>query len=132
MSLTSPRTLAILWSGLILVGLTVPGSSLPSARLFEFDKLIHGGLFLVLTLLWLAATSRGHSGKGIGVLTVVLAFSVLSELYQGWLPFDRTPDFLDSAADATGAVIGFLIWLPLRHRLDRWSERSRKASVQKT
>ncbi len=130
MFLTSPRFLAVLWTMLIMVGLTLPGSQLPQSSLLEFDKLIHGGLFLVLTLLWLVAISKGEVGPGVAVLTIILAFSVLSELYQGWLPFGRHADFLDSAADAAGAVIGFVVWLPLRDRLNRWSERGRGRSVE--
>lgn len=131
MILTSPRFLAPLWTLLIVVGLTLPGSRLPDSSLLEFDKLIHGGLFLVLTILWLAALSRASFGPAFAVLTIILAFSVLSELYQGWLPFGRHADFLDSAADAVGAVLGFLVWVPLRQRLERWAERGRRESVQK-
>lgn len=131
MLLTSPRLLAPLWTLLIIVGLTLPGSQLPGSSLLAYDKLIHGALFFVLTLLWLAALSRAQWGPAIAVFTVVLAFSVLSELYQGWLPFGRHADFLDSAADAMGALIGFVIWIPLRYRLESWAERGRKESVQK-
>ncbi|MDE2996326.1 MAG: VanZ family protein [Bacteroidota bacterium] len=129
MRLFSPRTLATLWSVLIAIGLTLPGSALPGASLFEYDKLVHGALFLVLALLWLAAGSRGRLDRGLGIFAIILAFSVITELYQGMLPFDRHPDMYDSAADAIGAVIGFGLWLPLRARLDRWSERSRRAPV---
>lgn len=131
MSLFSPRVLAPLWSILILIGLSLPGSSLPDSSLLEFDKVIHFILFFVLTILWLSAISHGKVGPGLAVLTFMLAFSVLSELYQEWLPFGRTADLMDSAADAFGAMSGFLLWLPLRHHLLSWSERSRTQSVQK-
>ncbi|MDA0874280.1 MAG: VanZ family protein [Bacteroidetes bacterium] len=125
MSLLSPRVLALVWTLCIVVGLTLPGSALPSARLFEFDKLIHAGLFLVLALLWLSAFSRGRVDKGLAILAIILAFSVFTELYQGWLPFGRRADMLDAAADSVGATIGFIVWLPLRRRLETWAERSR-------
>ncbi|MDE2995592.1 MAG: VanZ family protein [Bacteroidota bacterium] len=131
MLLTSPRLLAPLWTLAILVGLTLPGSQLPDSFLLEYDKIIHGLLFFVLTLLWLAAFSRAKWGSALAVFTVILAFSVLSELYQAWLPFGRHADFLDSAADAFGALIGLGVWIPLRHHLESWAERGRKASVQK-
>ena len=97
----------------------------------EYDKLAHGGLFFVLTILWLAAASRSRLGSGVAILTVILAFSVLSELYQAWLPFGRHADFMDSAADAFGAVAGFSVWLFARTHLEKWSERSRKNPVEK-
>jgi len=131
MVLFSPRVLAPLWTILIFVALSLPGSSLPDTAVLEYDKLAHFGLFFILTILWLAAITRGNVGPGAAVLTIILAFSILSELYQGWLPFGRTADFLDSAADAAGAVAGFVLWLPLRNWLQSWSERSRPGSVQK-
>jgi VanZ family protein len=132
MSLFSPRLLALVWTVCIVVGLTLPGSTMPSTWLFEFDKIIHLGLFLVLALLWLPALSGGRFDRGMAVLAVILAFSVLSEIYQGMLPFGRQADMLDAAADSAGALAGFLIWLLLRKPMQRWAERSGKASVQKS
>lgn len=131
MRLFSPRLLALIWTACIVVGLTLPGSAMPSTRLWEFDKLIHAGLFFVLILLWLPALTRGRLDRGLGVLAVILAFSVLTELYQGMLPFGRQADMLDAAADSVGAAIGFVLWVPLRKAMDRWSERTRRRSVQK-
>jgi len=131
MVLFSPRFLALLWTLLIIVGLSLPGSRLPDSSMLEYDKLVHGVLFFVLTVLWLAAASRGRLDAGLAILVVILAFSVLSELYQGWLPFGRHADFLDSAADAFGALAGFATWFLMRHHLEVWSERSRKISVEK-
>jgi VanZ family protein len=131
MLLTSPRLLAPAWTLLIIVGLTLPGSQIPDSPLLQLDKLVHGVLFFVLTVLWLSALSEAEWGPAIAVFTVILAFSVITELYQGWLPFGRHADFLDAAADAIGALIGLGIWIPLRHRLESWAQRGRKVSVQK-
>ena len=128
----SPRVLALTWTVCIVVGLTLPGSAMPSTRLWEFDKLIHAGLFFVLTLLWLSALTRGRLDREVAVLAVILAFSVLTELYQGMLPFGRQADMLDAAADSAGAVAGFALWFPARKLMDRWSERTRHPSVQKS
>jgi VanZ family protein len=128
----SPRVLALVWTACIVVGLTLPGTALPSTNLWEFDKLIHAGLFFVLTLLWLSALTRGRLDRGMAVLAVILAFSVLTELYQGMLPFGRQADMLDAAADSAGAVVGFALWFPARKLMDRWSERTRHPSVQKS
>lgn len=131
MILTSPRLLAPLWTLLIIIGLTLPGSQLPESSLLEYDKLIHGVLFFVLTILWLAAVSKAQWGPAVTVFSLILAFSVFSELYQEWLPFGRHADYLDSVADAFGAFLGLLFWLPLRYRLESWAERSRNRPDQK-
>jgi len=98
------------WSFLIVVLLTIPGSSIPSAGLFEYDKLAHAGLFFVLTILWLAALANRNVAKAIGIVLVIILFSFLSEWYQQMLPFDRTADVFDAIADTVGALLGLSFW----------------------
>jgi len=102
--------LAILWTVLIVIGLTIPGGALPYGSLWEFDKLIHFGLFLVLTVLWLEAMAFGRISRSIMILALIVAFSFLSEVYQQLLPFERTADIFDAVADSIGAGVGFVIW----------------------
>jgi len=116
---------------LILVALSLPGKSLPDTSLLNYDKAAHFILFFVLTLLWLAATYRGSMGRAWSVLALILAFSGVSEVYQSWLPFERSADVVDAAADAVGALAGFLLWFPFRIPLRRWSERKAVTSVEK-
>jgi len=99
------------WTLLIIVLLTIPGSSIPSAsRLFEYDKLAHASLFFVLTILWLAALANRNVSKAIGIVLVIILFSFLSEWYQQMLPFDRTADVFDAIADTVGALLGLSFW----------------------
>lgn len=131
MRLFSPRVLAVLWTTFILVGLTLPGSTFPQSRLLELDKLVHLVLFMVLALLWLPALSRGRFDRGLAILSMLVAFSVLTEIYQGLLPFGRQADMLDAAADAVGALVGFVAWLMARRPLSNWEERTRRETVEK-
>jgi VanZ family protein len=98
------------WTFLIIVLLTIPGSSIPSTGLFEFDKFAHAGLFFVLTVLWLAALANRNASKAIGIVFVIVLFSFLSEWYQQLLPFDRTADVFDAIADTVGALLGLSFW----------------------
>jgi len=103
-----------------MVALSIPGRSLPQASVvMEFDKVVHAGLFAVLTGLWLLALSGGSIQKGLAILAVIIAFGIGTEFYQEWMPIGRTADFMDSAADAVGALIGFLAWFILKSRLER-------------
>lgn len=119
-----PFRLAVGWTLLIMVALTIPGKSIPDSHIFQLDKLIHAGLFLVLTLLWLAALSEGHIGRGLTILAAMIVFAIFTEFYQQIMPIGRSADLLDSVADAIGSIVAFLIWLDARTRLERWRQRS--------
>lgn len=92
------RALAVLWTLAIIAACTIPGRSLPSSDLFELDKVIHFGLFFAFGMLWLWAYPR-HAWAvwGLGLL-----YAGGTEIYQGWLPFDRFPDVYDFIANALG------------------------------
>ncbi|MDA0684349.1 MAG: VanZ family protein [Bacteroidetes bacterium] len=122
--LLPPFRLAVGWTLLIMVALTIPGKSIPDSHIFQLDKLIHAGLFLVLTLLWLAALSEGHIGRGLTILAAMIVFAIFTEFYQQIMPIGRSADLLDSVADAIGSIVAFLIWLDARTRLERWRQRS--------
>lgn len=101
---------ALVWTLLIVIGLTLPGHSLPSGSLLEYDKAIHLGLFFVLTVLWLEALANGRVHRALIILGSIIAFSFLSEVYQQLLPFDRTADLFDAVADSIGATLGLVAW----------------------
>ena len=101
---------AIAWTILIVALLTVPGKSIPSSSVLEFDKLAHAGLFLILTLLWLFALSEDRISRALTIVGAIVLFSFASEWYQELLPFERTGELLDAVADTAGALLGFAIW----------------------
>jgi VanZ family protein len=105
-----PLVAAVCWTALILILLGIPGRSLPSTTLLEYDKAIHAGLFLVLAVLWMRAARFSSVNTVVLVLMGGILFSVLSEWYQGILPVDRQPDVLDSVADLVGFLAGSLGW----------------------
>lgn len=105
-----PITLALSWTFLILVLLSVPGKSVPKVAILEFDKFIHAGLFFVLTLLWLRASVAESVSRALIVLGCIVVFCFASEWYQEWLPFDRTADLFDAVADSIGALTGTAVW----------------------
>ena len=74
---------------------------------------------------------RFFSPRVLAILSMLVAFSVLTEIYQGILPFGRQADMLDAAADAMGALVGFVVWLIARRPLSIWEERTRKETVEK-
>jgi hypothetical protein len=79
------------------------------------DKLLHGGAYAVMTVLWLLA-AVWRPGRGAGrfpraPIVLVIGFGVLGvviELLQ--LPLDRTADPMDALADVVGVALGYLAW----------------------
>ena len=105
------RQLAIGWVLLILTACTIPGDSLPSVTLWSFDKLIHFTLFAVLG--WLC--SHAWPGRVGWVGLAGLAYAGLTEVYQGLIPFGRTPDLYDALANTLGLLAGLAVyWLGTR------------------
>ena len=99
--------LAVAWTLLILALCSIPGGSLPTAPGLSLDKVGHAGMFAVFAWLWLHATPPGKAGW---VLAGGAAFAVATEVYQGLLPFDRTPDPFDALADLAGLFLGLLAY----------------------
>ncbi len=93
---------ALLWTALIVLACTWPGGNLPSAPVVGFDKIVHIGMFVGWTVLWLLLFPKNTWA----VLLLGIAFGILLEFYQQWLPFDRTFDWWDAAADGLGALLG--------------------------
>jgi hypothetical protein len=75
-------------------GVQVPGA----------DKLVHGGLFLLL-----AGTARLRFGRAPVVLGAVLAYAAASEVVQAVLLVRRSGDLWDLLADAVGALVGWWV-----------------------
>ena len=92
---------------------TVPGLAAPRFT----DKVVHFGLYAVLTILgsrWYSASVRKPSLRGlIGWATIYVAYAAFDEWLQGYTL--RSPSLADFLADAAGITIATL-WLVLEHR----------------
>ncbi len=102
--------LALSWTLIIVVVLTIPGKSYPDSSLLDFDKAIHAGLFFILSLLWLFALAHDRLTRALTITAILIVFSFATEWYQEMLPFGRTGDVLDAVADTAGALAGFAAW----------------------
>lgn len=108
-----PAVAALGWTLLVIISLSLPGSSVPSADLLQYDKVLHAALFGVGVFLWLRVPAESNVARWIIVLAA-LAFAPASELYQELLGTGRAADPWDAVADVIGVVIGASMWLALR------------------
>ena len=98
------------WAVLIFIFSSLPGSTIPSP-FFSADKVFHLGVYAVLG--YLVARALGYYGRArrfVMVLSVLICFlyGVSDEFHQSFVP-DRTPSFMDVAADTVGSCIGIVI-----------------------
>ncbi len=103
--------IALGWTLLILALCSIPGQDLPDLNVWSMDKVGHFGVFAIYGWLWLAAWTPRRSNAVAWVLVTGVAYAVFTELYQGWLPWDRTPDPYDVLADVAGLVAGVAAWV---------------------
>lgn len=100
------KILAIGWTLVILGLCSIPGRSLPGVSLFEFDKVAHFGIFFVFAVFWMWALRMSLQKRILAVMASGIAYAVLTEIYQGLLPFERTPDVYDALANSLGLMVG--------------------------
>lgn len=105
------RTLlfTLLWTA-SLVAFLSPGTGAPPLFPGE-DKLVHAGIFAALTLAALAAWPAPAR-----VAAALVAYGAAVEVLQGVLPFGRTADVWDLAADTAGVALGVLAAAVLARR----------------
>lgn len=105
---------AILWALFILAICSVPMGDVGKSRIFfpGFDKLVHCGIFFVLTVLYCYGSIRkGRSGSiPIGMMIknalLVIGYGGLIEILQARIFTWRSGDWNDLFADTIGIGMG--------------------------
>lgn len=95
--------IAITWTLLILLACSWPGKDIPQAPVVGFDKLVHAGLLVGWTVLWLLV----YPAKSKTIILLGVTYGLGLEFYQQILPFDRTFDWWDALADSVGVLLGY-------------------------
>ncbi len=105
---------ALAWTLLILFVCWLPADRLPiretthpsiwELKVPHADKIVHFGVFVIFSTLWL----RGRSSPRAYVYIIVsgMLLAVVSELGQGHPWIRRDPDLLDIVADILGVLSG--------------------------
>lgn len=122
------RLLAVTWTILLLIGLTVPVPSPPSVDAgIGTDKIVHFVMFFGFGLLWMhglhrrrpARTKRTSLDRALVLLAVGLALAGLTEWIQTFLPH-RSGDWGDVLANALG-LVSAITYFGIRHPPSTWS-----------
>lgn len=107
---------ATIWSAIIFILLTTPGSGLPEQDIFNIpnlDKVLHAILFFVFTWLW--AKSIHKDKPNINIKKQIIIIGVIATLYGIALEYvqlfvDRDFDVWDMVADGAGAFVCVLFF----------------------
>lgn len=91
----------------------MPAEDLPEAPLFlipHFDKLVHLGLYLILTVLLIKPIKFYHLPVVICILIYTVLYGGGIELIQNFFTVNRSGSWYDLLSDVAGSIIGLLIY----------------------
>jgi VanZ family protein len=114
--LTLAHLIAIFWTLLILAACTIPGKDIPSINIVSIDKFAHFGIFAGFGWLWMWALRGTLISRMKRVLTAGITYAILTEIYQGFLPFERQPDPLDALANIAGLLVAMFLYHAVQKR----------------
>jgi VanZ family protein len=106
------KILAIGWFLLTTILLIIPGNALPKTNLVsipDFDKIVHVGLFAVLSALTFKSVRKLPLSKVFLVWLAITAYGTAMEYVQLYLVANRSFDVIDIIADSFGALLGYLV-----------------------
>lgn len=99
------------WAAFIFAGCLLPGGDVPSLTIFQYDKLVHFGIFAVLAFLLLCTYRKAAARQALIVFLLCAAYGYAVELLQGsGLVEGRSCDPYDALADSLGALIGIAVF----------------------
>ena len=108
------KPVAVGWLVLISILFFLPGSALPKENWFDkiyIDKWVHVGLFAVLIFLWRSSFNWDINSYNLFLLLTAVLYGFLVEVVQlYWIP-NRSFDMYDVLSDASGSIVGLLVWL---------------------
>jgi VanZ family protein len=90
----------------------MPGRELPSLTIWEFDKIAHFGVYVILSALmfygWQKQVSFPflHKQMFLKILLITSVYGFAVEVMQELFTADRHFDLLDALANAVGAIVG--------------------------
>lgn len=105
----------------ILIGILMPGSDVPSVGIPNIDKLIHLGMFMVLSLCFYGEYTWHNKKLPYTFWTWISIeiYAALTEFMQKFVE-GRSCDFLDFVADSIGILLAIILFrvidLKYRHK----------------
>lgn len=93
----------IVYWGICFALTHVPGPQVPQASIPHLDKVIHFGMYLLLSILF----SLNFPKMGMKSFLVLVLYAAIDELTQPY--FQRDAEIWDGLADSAGILLGIFI-----------------------
>ena len=109
-----------LWFVFIFILCATPGQYIPSAswmQLLSLDKLIHAGVFFILSGLMLAVAVKFYDGRPVINMLLVsgcVLYGALLEVMQAKFFSNRSADWYDVVTNTFGCLMALLLLKKLR------------------
>ncbi len=102
----------VLWLSIILILSLMPGNRLPGIPLFpHMDKVVHAAMYFGLAVLLARPLSQLPSRRPyLMAVLICLVIGSLVEIAQEYMAVNRSGNWLDEAANLSGAVLGILFY----------------------
>ena len=90
----------------------MPGRDLPSVSIWEFDKIVHFGVYFLLAVLLYWGWKKQqivrflHQQAALKIVLICVAYGFAVEVLQEWLTIDRHFDLFDALANGLGGLAG--------------------------
>ena len=106
----------IIWALIILILSGYPGNHIPKVALWQFDKLIHSVIYLLLAICLLLSFNKqyikNHKRFQISLIVILVAsfYGGLMEFLQDHIFINRSGNWFDFIANTIGVFFGVLIY----------------------
>jgi len=98
----------------ITIGSLISMKNVVEPKIDFFDKIVHVGAYLILTLSWLLSYRSRSTAKSLKshflIAIAVFVYGIIIEVLQGTITSNRQADFYDIFANLVGITVSFLIF----------------------
>jgi VanZ family protein len=109
-SFTRYQLPAFLWAVVIFISSSIPSTMMPTLKIFDYDKLIHCGIYFLLAFFTYRALRYQTRFPSLArrallwTVLLIMVYGASDEFHQYFVP-GRQADVFDLMADTTGACV---------------------------
>lgn len=104
---------SLIWLITIAILSGYPGNKIPDVPFINFDKLVHVGIYMILSVI-ICFAYIPSSKKPINVKIVIVCFGIFyggfMEFLQEYIFINRSGNWYDFFANAIGAILGVVLF----------------------